>query len=533
MSTSSPPAHPAPPKGTRTVRIALLATLAAGAILRTWQALGVESMWRDEVALGLNFDARGLMDLLLLPLDHHQMAPAGFLASVELATTLAGGATASDFAFRVVPWILGLLVLVAAWLALRELVHGWTLVGALAPFALGTGANYYGAAVKPYGADIAACLLLLWASLHVLEEPDDARRASLAGWCLAPALLFSFPAVPLAAVLALVLGLHAWRSGSTTNWLRLSLPWGLFAGASSIFVLRLRGGELHDFMVEYWQDAFPDWTQPLEALLFLPRHAAGCVQHLLFFRGPELTPGWLLLWMKTTVVLLCLLATWGTVTTLRRSPWRVAVLLAPLIVATAMASLRLYPLLERIGLWTTPSILLLAAVGAQDLTGRQILRWPSIAIAVGILTPVAFSTLGLQPLPIETQAVRPVVEELTRRVEPGDIVYVPCGAGQLGLRFYARRTGLDQRAEIVEGVCHAMRDAYIREAESLSGQSRVWLFYSLRPRGHAEWALAHLDRVGETIDRIDDGRHASGFGRTQAFLFDLSNSRREHTQSAH
>ena len=516
--------------------MALLATLAVGAVLRTWQALGIESLWRDEVALGLNFDERGLADLLLQPLEHHQMAPPGFLASIELITTLGGGATGSaapDLAFRFVPWLLGLLGLVAAWLALRELVRGWTLVAALAPFALGTGSVYYGAAVKPYGADVAACLLLLWASIRLLDDPGDPRTATLGGWLVGPVLLFAFPAVPLATCLALVLGLHAWRCGSTRTWLRLCAPWALFAGLSSFFVLRLRGGELHDFMVGYWRDAFPDWTQPLGALLFFPRHVAGCVQHLLFFRGPELLAvpqlnhgWWLTLWMKMAIALLCLLAAWGFVTAPRRNPWRVAVLLAPLAVASVLASLRLYPLLERIGLWTTPSILLLAAVGTQDLTGRPRLRWPLVAMAAGIFAPIALSTLVLQPPPTETQAVRPVVEELSRRVEPGDVVYVPCGAGQLGLRFYARRTGLDRRGEIVEGACHETRDGYVREAHFLSGRPRVWLYYSLRPRGHAEWVLEHLVHVGETIDRIDDGQCGSGYGRTQTYLFDLSVPRR-------
>lgn len=516
---------PPPPPTSGTARIALLATLVVGVVLRAWQTLGIESLWRDEVALGLNFDARGLAELLLRPLDYQQMAPPGFLASVELATTLGGGTAgsgASDLAFRVVPWLLGVVGLVAAWLALREVARGWNLVAALVPFALSTGAMYYSAAVKPYGADVAACLLLLWASLRWLDDPDDIRRANLAGWCVAPALLFSFPAVPLAAGLAVVLGLVAWRSGSARSWLRLTLPWGLFAGISSIFVLRLRGGDLHGFMVEYWQAGFPDWTRPVDALLFFPRHAAGCVQHLLFFRGPDLAPVWLLAWMKLAIAALCLLAAWGVAATFRQSPWRSLVLLTPLALAALLASLRVYPLLERLGIWTVPSILLLAAVGVQDFAGRSRLRGLLVAAAIGILAPILLSTFLLQPPPTVGQAVRPVVEELTRRVEAGDIVYVPCGAGQLGLRFYARRTGLDQRVEIVEGVCHGAREGYVREAESLAAeQSRVWLFYSLRPRGHAEWVLDVYESTGVVLDEIEDPHGRVGLGSTRALLFDL------------
>ena len=232
--------------------------------------------------------------------------------------------------------------------------------------------------------------------------------------------------------------------------------------------------------------------------------------------------------MKVSVVLLLALAAWGALVAIRRNRWRAAILLMPLAVAGILASLRLYPLLERLALWTVPPVLLLAAAALGDLTAVKRLRVPAGLAASAILLPIALSSLWLQPPPTETQALRPVIEELARRVQPGDTVYVPCGGGQLGLRFYWARAGLNAvGAEWIEGRCHrsksgkADREAYLREASSLAGRSRVWLFQSHRPRGRSEWVLQSYLAEGKLVETIQDPQERIGLGSTRAFLFDL------------
>lgn len=546
MPFAMPSPHQAPTPSRDRARgpwLALGVVFLVGVLLRTIQALGIVSLCRDEVALALNLDTRGLGGLLLQPLDHHQMAPPGFLVLVEATTRLAGADRAPDLAFRFAPWLFGLLGLFAAWLLLRDLLpptqsnpqQRWTLALALTPFALGTGVLYFSAAVKPYGAGLAACLLLTWASLRHLESPDDHRAAVRAGWLVGPLLLVSFPAVPLAACLALLLALQIWRSATSETlvarlrtWLHLVAPWGVFSAVSTLSVLRLRDRPVHDYMLDYWQSSFPDWSRPLEAAVWLPRHAAGVAQYFLFYLGPDMATHWLKLWMKASVAMLLLAAAWGVVVTVRRAPWRAAVLTMPLVVATLLAALHVYPFLERLGLWAAPSILVPAALGFAHLAGRNGLRLPVALGTAFVLGPIVLSTFYVQTPPTVTQALWPVIRDLASRVEPGDTIYVPCGGGQLGFRFYFERSGLGTAdVDWVEGKCHVGpkgrpdRAGYFREANALAGRPRVWLFHSHRPRGRSEWVLERYLEVGELLDQIDDPEGRTGRGSTRVFLFDL------------
>jgi hypothetical protein len=69
-------------------RTSLLAggALTLGAGLRIWQWSAGTSMWYDELRIAQNVRDRGLGELLFEPLAYQQMAPHGFLASVDVST---------------------------------------------------------------------------------------------------------------------------------------------------------------------------------------------------------------------------------------------------------------------------------------------------------------------------------------------------------------------------------------------------------------------------------------------------------------
>ena len=69
------------PRTTRTLRV-VLAVLLLGAVLRSVQYFAGIDLWHDELAVARNVADRGLGDLVSRPLDHHQVAPPGFLLSV-------------------------------------------------------------------------------------------------------------------------------------------------------------------------------------------------------------------------------------------------------------------------------------------------------------------------------------------------------------------------------------------------------------------------------------------------------------------
>ena len=68
----------------------ICALLIIGCVLRTAQYAGAVSLWHDELALALNFQKYEFFELLTQPLDHKQVAPAGFLAAVKASTNILG-----------------------------------------------------------------------------------------------------------------------------------------------------------------------------------------------------------------------------------------------------------------------------------------------------------------------------------------------------------------------------------------------------------------------------------------------------------
>ena len=102
--------------------------LALGAVLRAWQWSTARSLWVDELWIAQNVRDRGVGELLFKPLDHLQMAPPGFLASVDLSTSLFG---LGDRALRLTPFLMALLALFLLWRVGRRFLRGVPLAGAL------------------------------------------------------------------------------------------------------------------------------------------------------------------------------------------------------------------------------------------------------------------------------------------------------------------------------------------------------------------------------------------------------------------
>lgn len=136
----------------RALVAALFVVLALGVGLRTVQYLAGVELWHDEAAVARNVADRGVAELVGRPLDHHQVAPAGFLALLAASTALFGG---GEIGFRFAPWLLGLASLALFWRVARRFATGWPLLAGLAVFGTSPALVWYASSVKPYGGDVA------------------------------------------------------------------------------------------------------------------------------------------------------------------------------------------------------------------------------------------------------------------------------------------------------------------------------------------------------------------------------------------
>src|SRR5262249_34403137 len=148
-------------------------------------------LWIDECMLAENFLDRGFLDLLA-PLEHHQVAPIGFLW-IELACVRLFGF--SEWSLRLFPLLCGIASLLVFRCLASRLLAGVPLVLAMGCLAVAKAPVGLSANAKPYATDLLVAATLMLLAVEWLRHP--ARRAWL--WSLvaaAPlALVLSFPAV--------------------------------------------------------------------------------------------------------------------------------------------------------------------------------------------------------------------------------------------------------------------------------------------------------------------------------------------------
>jgi hypothetical protein len=508
-------------------RLVLVALLALGGALRTIQYLGQVSLWHDELAIARNIQDRDARDLITAPLDHRQVAPVGFLVAVKAATRVFG---VNELGLRLVPWLAGMLSLPLFAAVGARFVSGAPLLAGVAIFAASPALVWYGASVKQYGTDLAASLLLVWLALRIREHPDRLRRAAAASAAGGAAILFSHPAVMTGVVLLCVLVLLAlverW-SAPRLSLVAVGAGWGASALVAAGAAMRLLDPATNRFMQAFWRDGFPPpLSEPLALLTWLPRQLFAAFAHFLLFVTP---PALVLL----LVAPLAAVAAIGLVQLVRFHPGRAALLSAPIIAGVAAAAAGLLPLRHRVALHAVWPILVLAITGVAALENRLRQRRPRFASAIAPLAAaplVLIVLLAARPPHSSGQETRPIIEELARRWNAGDGLYVYCGARH-AIAFYGPRHRLD--AWVANDCSHDDARAYLREVDALRGRSRVWFFSMLFPGTDATIVRSYLRTIGSEEEAISGVSVIGQKGRgVDLYRYDLSDPARLAATSA-
>lgn len=501
----------------RRAAVAIGAVLVAGVLLRTLQFAGGQSLWHDEIRLAMNVQERGLVDLVSRPLDHEQVAPVGWLALLEGATSVLG---VNETALRLVPWLVGIAGLFLFWRVSRRFLSTPALLTGLVLFAFGVGWIWYGASPKQYGADVTVTLLLLWLAFRWRDDPDDVRRGVLAGLGGGIALLLSHPAVMVGFVIGAVLVADWWTTRPRSRpgpLAALGSGWAVGALAATFASLRTVDRDVGGYMEEFHAEGFPpSVSEPLALLLWAPRQIAGSLGHALLFLpgGP--------LW--AIVGLLLAAAVLGAVYLARRHPRRALLLAAPVVAGLLAAALHLLPFRVRLAVYAAAPVLIFAMWGIEALWRRLPGRARHVATALCVLVAaplVVIVSLFARP-PLPTQESREVLTELRARMEPHDTLYVTCG-GRFAVPYYGTRVGIDSWEQ---GECHDDLRTYLREIDAYRGRSRTWVF-QMQSHGEAELLREYLGTIGAPRDSIRDA-----FGMVEARLYDLSDPERLARASA-
>jgi len=417
----------------------------------------------------------------------------------------------SEVSLRLVPLAAGVLSLPLFYLLARRLLAPWTAVLALGLLAILDPVVRYSAEVKPYSVDVLAAVALLLA----LTEAERRQWRTPIAWAfggLGAVLVWtSFPATfvvgGIAAALLLRAGLRR-RLPDAVRYLPALVPW--VASFGVFYVVSLRAAGANPVLAAFWGGSFmPFPPTSFAAVDWLVTHLTDVFENPLGFAP-----------YSGAAVLFVL----GGLS-LARSAGLMAGSIGCLVAATLAASaIGKYPFRDRLLLFLVPGFLLLIAEGvawcARWMKGSA--AWVSALLTVLLLfEPLHTAYLSVAD-PLNRDDLRPVMEQVVERYQPGDTIYVYYNARPAFLyySYLFRFTPSDVRF----GTRSRERpEAYLNEIDPLLGMRRVWFIFShdfsgSPTGGERRYVLRYLRCEGTLMDEVE---------RTGAAvdLFDLSAAR--------
>lgn len=497
-----------------------VALLLIGAGLRVGQYAIGEAFWYDELALARNVVDKPIRELLTAPLDHHQVAPPGFLLIEKAAITVLGN---NEYALRLFPLICALASLpLFADVARRTLPPGAGLL-AVTLFSLSPKVISFGSQVKQYSTDVAAALLMVALTLRWWERrhADHAvPGAALLGALGLAVVWFSQAAVFVLAGLGVALlfeAIHQRDHATLRSLAPIAILWGAGVLAAVALGLRSMSPSTHAYLQAYWAEAFmPLPPRSGDDALWLWRAFRGFFRYYLRYPLPGVC------------VLLMLL---GAVTLVRRRRWHALVILAPLGAALVASAAHQYPFGERVLLFLLPGVLLLVVEGVDRVRYTLAGQWRPLGTAVvAVATAAAAYTLYTYYPEYSKKDIRDVLAYVQSHREPDDAVYVYYNAWH-AVRYYGPRYGLPLRAVAIGDCPGENPRRLLGEIDQFRGRPRLWVVIShtVGPFRERETMLGYLAEIGREQDSIVTGRSALS---SSAYLYDLSDRGRLHAASA-
>ncbi len=489
-----------------------VAAVALGCLLRIVQYLLDRSLWMDESYLSLNILHRSYAGLCRA-LDYHQGAPIGFLLLEKSAVRLWGG---SEYALRLLPLLAGIASVILFYRLASNVLPAKAVPIATGLFAISPALIYYSAEVKQYSSDAAIALLLYCLTIEGSKAEWKAGRTALVALVGAIAIWMShssvFVLVGIGATISITLVLRK-------DWVRLvrvafvGLCW--MASLAVCYVVALRKLSSDGELLSYWNANF----MPLP-----PRSVTDLKWFVDSFFGFFSSSAGLKFAGLAALVFVV-----GSISTFRKSPERLLLLLSPAIVTLLASGLHKYPFGGRLALFLVPPVLLLMAEGTEAIRSSASASFPAVGwvlITLLLLDPGTYilhhfakpHTEILQPGAMLPEEIRPVMAYVRNHEKPGDLVYVFYGA-EPAFDYYAERENFPLGNVEVGTASGSDPQIYESDLDRLRGR-RVWVVLShIRGVGaeeskHVEF---YLDMLGPRIDSL-------AVAGAETYLYDLRNA---------
>ncbi|HWE01087.1 MAG TPA: hypothetical protein VG326_01665 [Tepidisphaeraceae bacterium] len=415
-STHAPPIQrPSPPRFShastasagflndrRFLKIASIALVLIGALLRLRQYLARTSFWGDEAFIVRNIRLHSPMQLLG-KLNWDQAAPPLFLWALKGISSVAGQ---GEYAMRSVSLTCSLLGLAVFAVLARRLLPGPAALFSVCLFCLARRLVEYAAEVKQYGGDATVAALLLLIALG-WDGFSAQRRLMWAAAFSAIMVWFSHPVSIVFGGVSAALSISCLRSGRRATFIAFASN-ALFAASFIALYLASIRWQHTDYLFRYWRSAFPDWRHPSHFPGWLASRFYNFLQ----------TP---YRWAAPVFAAMIVLAAVRAIR--RREIERWSACAAPIALAVVAACLRQYPFNgERLTLFLMPPLFLLVGAGAAeawDILPKN-LRVAWWAIPASLFATGLVQGIGRLIHPLYASNIRPAVRYVQAHRLAGD-----------------------------------------------------------------------------------------------------------------
>ena len=355
-------------------------------------------LWEDECFLCVNFIDRSFAELLQ-PLTYHQVAPPLFLWLERAAVLLLGY---SEWSLRLIPFLASLASLFLFRRLARNFLDGPGQLLAFGIFAVAYPGIRYAAEAKQYATDLFAALLLLTMAAEWYRTRRPAWLATLA-LIAAPILWLSYPAAFVAGGVSLAIGatlilplarqyfskqaandINPPRPIAIGGWIVFNIAILIGFGSLMLIIRRQSGAEL-GFMTDYWREAFPPLSNPLQLIIwFFTVHTSELLAWPIGgARGAS-----------AFTAILFVIGLWQLLKT-RNLFWSLLIL-GPLGLNFIAAMLERYPYggHMKFSMYFGPAVCLLAGCGAATWNARTARNRPRLARRAAIGTAAALALIA-------------------------------------------------------------------------------------------------------------------------------------------
>ncbi|MDX1641106.1 MAG: glycosyltransferase family 39 protein, partial [Balneolaceae bacterium] len=477
------------------------------------------SMWTDELNIAVNIQSQSISSLITESLDYNAVAPVGFLAILKGVTSLFGD---HDWAYRMIPWILSIVGLLFFWRICRMYLKGIKLFGVLALFAVSIPLIAYAGHAKQYSGDVAVAVFLVWSCLYLIRGKPNNEAAWYIGLGGALGILLSLPAVPLAALLIVILFISHYQGAaqfSRADLIIVGACWSFSALLGFAYAQFVVEGAVRSDMITFWTNGFPPNDSVLSYIGWFPQAVHETMGHFIFF-DPQAAPPVISLFP----VLLIVLSVFGIYYVLKTKRTEALILLAPFLTGLILAIAGILPFRHRLALYALWPLLFFGFMGLHSIQkwGTQTaLKYITNGLALVMAVPMILILLTFGSPPYISQPSQPVLEKVKELKKPGDILFVYCKSN-LALQFYGPKVGI---YDWESSKCYDKAESFREEIQKFDGNERVWFFYTQwnPEQPFPDSIRVYFDEMGKQIDHIPDPYGGTKMREATAYLYDLSN----------